>query len=47
MCKAALPLYKVKGKKVGTKETILGDGKGNGLWLRLECVEELPLITQI
>lgn len=40
MCKAALHLYKVKEKKVGTEEAILGDGKGNGLWLRLECVGE-------
>lgn len=46
MCKAAVPLYKVKENKVGTEETILGDGKGNGLWLRLECVGELALITQ-
>lgn len=46
MCKAALPLYKVKEKKVGTEETILGDETGNGLWLRLECVGELALITQ-
>lgn len=46
MCKAALPLYKVKENKVGTEETILDDGKVDGLWLRLECVGELELITQ-
>lgn len=46
MCKAALALFKVKEKKVGTEETILGDGKGNILWLKLECVGELALITQ-
>lgn len=46
---SSLQLFGHNGIRLGGKleqETILGDGKGNGLWLRLECVGELALITQ-